>query len=213
MIRSAKDRDAHGRVLEDNRQPQCVGFLDRSHLRAHYLRLDARDQFARGERLDEIVVRSGLQPLDARLFAGTRRQQNHRYGLRPLVGTQALQQLEPVEPRHHDVGDDHVGAVRMRRRQRGCAIAHGFDRPSVAEQTGDVLPHVGVVVGHEHARDRAVDVRFRRPCRRSGGAGDGSHRNASCTYGVAPVAVGADPRGRADAVGWQMVAAGRQRSP
>ena len=132
-------------------------------LRAHHLRLDARDQLARGERLDEIVVRAGLQPLDARLFAGTRRQQDHRHRLRPLVGAQALQQLEPVELRHHDVGDDHVGTVRLRRRQRGGAVAHRFDRPSVAEQARDVLAHVGVVVGHEDARRSRGRRRLRRP--------------------------------------------------
>ena len=113
VLRPAKNRDTHRRVLEDTRQPAHVGFLDGSDLGAHHLRLDARDQFARGERLDQIVVRAGLQPLDAGFLPGARRHQDHRNRLCPLVGPQAAQQLEPVDLRHHDVGDDHVGTVRL----------------------------------------------------------------------------------------------------
>ncbi len=42
-------------------------------------RADASEQLAPGERLDEIVVGACVQALDARLFAGSRGQQDHRY--------------------------------------------------------------------------------------------------------------------------------------
>ena len=64
----------------------------------------ARHQFARAERLDEVVVGAVLQPLNARLFAGARRQQNDRQ-LRALrILAHCAQQAESVEVRHHHVG-------------------------------------------------------------------------------------------------------------
>ena len=69
--RMATPTGACAKILASRRA--CASSTERT-LRAQHLRLDARDQLARRERLDQIVVGAGLQPLDARLLAGARRQ-------------------------------------------------------------------------------------------------------------------------------------------
>ena len=87
------------------------------------LRLDARHQLARRERLDQVVVGAGVEPSTrasspARadsMMTGTSRS--------AVVGAHAAQQAEAVEPRHHHVGEDQVGRLargggqRLRRRR------------------------------------------------------------------------------------------------
>ena len=64
---------------------------------------DAREQLARSERLDQIVVGTRLQALDARFLAGARRQQDDRRVAQRRVRAQSAQQAEAVEARHHHV--------------------------------------------------------------------------------------------------------------
>ena len=82
------------------------------------LDVDARQQLARAERLDQVVVGSGIEPFDPRLLAGARREQDHRDVAGRGVGAQLAQEPEAVEPRHHDVGEDEVRPALARGRQR-----------------------------------------------------------------------------------------------
>ena len=66
-----------------------VSFRDGIHLGAEQLRLDARHQLARRERLHQVVVRAGAQPFDSRLFAGARRQHQDASVSRASVGAQS----------------------------------------------------------------------------------------------------------------------------
>ncbi|MFZ0049837.1 MAG: hypothetical protein WAL16_28680, partial [Streptosporangiaceae bacterium] len=64
-----------------------------------------------------------------------------------------LPRLKAVKPWHHHVADHQVGGIGADRIQgclpvgdRGDLVAGG------AQQPGQVLPHVGVVVGDQHPR-------------------------------------------------------------
>ncbi len=151
MCRTGQDGDAYGRVFEDTGEPQGVRFLDGSHLRAQHLRLDARDQLTAGERLYQIVVSAGLQPFDARLLAGTSGHEDHRHCAGTLVFPKCVQQLEPVETRHHDVRDHDVRARFTGTCEGGRAVPDRIDQPPLAKEPADVLAHVGIVVGYENA--------------------------------------------------------------
>ena len=63
----------------------------------------ARQQFARRERLGQIVVGAGFETAHARLFPGAGRQQQHRRFAQVRVAAQFAQQTEAVEPRHHHI--------------------------------------------------------------------------------------------------------------
>ena len=84
-------------------------------LAAHARHLDIGrypgQQLAGGERLDQIVVGAGVQPLDLGLLAGPRRQQDHRRAGQGCLAADRAQQVEPVQPRHHHIGQDQVRAL------------------------------------------------------------------------------------------------------
>ena len=98
------------------------------------------------------------------------------------------QQPEAVEPGHH-----HVGAGRGRaadaanRRERGGSVGDGLDVPALAQQAGQVVAHVGVVVGEHDPCARARARRSRAPCFSGRGEappfGRRVQRSASSTYG------------------------------
>ena len=112
---------------------------------------DTGQQFLGAERLDQIVVGPGLHALDPALLARAGRQHDDRQAAGARVGPQCSQQAEAVEPGHHHVGQDQVRRLLDGRRKGRLAIRHGLDPVMLREQAADVLPHVGVVVGHQHA--------------------------------------------------------------
>ena len=63
----------------------------------------ARHQFARAERLDQVIIGPGLQPLDARLFPGARGEQNDGKRSQHSILAHPRQQAKAVEPGHHHI--------------------------------------------------------------------------------------------------------------
>ena len=151
--------------------------------------LHARDQLARGERLDEVVVCTRLKPLDARLLSRARGQHDHRNVARRFGRAQSRDQAEAVEIRHHDVREDHVGTMVADGGEGDLAVDGRLDGPIPGEHARQVFAHVGVVVHHEDASRQRSAVRTRRGAelgRSSAAVTDGevafgSHRSASST--------------------------------
>ena len=148
----------------------------------------ARQQLAGGERLDQVVVGAGLEPLDARLLAGARRQQD-RPGRRAVAASARSARSSPKPSR--------LGIITSVRTRSGGAPARGSSagravarrprpcscRPSSRAQ---VVAHVGVVVGDQDARApsrAAAAAPVDRTAERVGVAA--SQRSASSTNGAA----------------------------
>jgi hypothetical protein len=113
---------------------------------------DARQQFARGKRLGEIVVGDGVDPFDPRFLAGASGEEQQRYIARNRIGAQCAQQTKPVEQRHHDVRQNEIGHPAPYRRQGRFAVGNGLDLDLVAligQQAANVVAHIGVVVGQQ----------------------------------------------------------------
>jgi hypothetical protein len=74
--------------------------------RAPQQRVDARDELLGREGLREVIVRprpEGLRLVGELALGG---EHDHRHG---TDGAHVLEDLKPVEPRHHKVEDQHVG--------------------------------------------------------------------------------------------------------
>ena len=151
------------------------------------VRSGAGEQFLRGERLDEVVVGSGGQALDRRLLPGPGRQQQHRDAGGPRIGAQCGEELHPAQTRHHHVAHDEIGRLGTDRRQRRGTVAHHLHGVARAQQAGQVLAHVGVVVGDQHpalrrgGRDRGaalLGVGTLQPAQRLGDERLGRRRHA-----------------------------------
>ena len=72
-VRCALQRgDADRRMREDTGQPHRLRFFQRSQFGANELRVDSRDQLARGERFHQVVIGAGVEPVNARLLARAR---------------------------------------------------------------------------------------------------------------------------------------------
>ena len=153
VVRSPQDRDGDRRLPEDLGKPLRVRLLAGPDLGAQDLRVDPRAQLTCGERLHEVIAGARLQAFDARLLAGTRRQQDHRDRGRGRICLQFLQQLEAVEPGHHHVGDDQRRRVTFHGLERRSSVRIGVDAPTIGQQAVHVLAHVHVVVGEDDAFD------------------------------------------------------------
>src|SRR3712207_5984663 len=72
------------------------------------LATDARDHLAGRERLDDVVVRPGEQPLDRGLLAGACGDEHDGHGAQCRVVAELAQEREPVEAGHHHVGQHEI---------------------------------------------------------------------------------------------------------
>jgi hypothetical protein len=82
---------------------------------------------------------------------------------RALSARSNARRPEAVEPRHHHIGEDEIRRRRLRAFQRGAPVARDLDDVELAENSRQVVAHVGVVVG-----DEQPGTSVRRHRRRSG---------------------------------------------
>ncbi len=105
-----------------------------------------------------------MQTLDGGFLPGACREEKHGHGSGAGVGAQCGHQFEPVQSRHHHVADDQVWQAGAHALESLPTVGDDVDVVAgPAEETGQVVAHVGVVVGDQHA------------CR---GASDGGRRGA-----------------------------------
>src|ERR1700761_9394204 len=91
------------------------------------MRLDAGNEFARAERLNEIVISVSAHSFYPGLFAGTRGQQNNGDGAELRIRTKFAQKPKSVEARHHDVRQHQIGLARSYGGEGGEPVSGGFD--------------------------------------------------------------------------------------
>ncbi len=109
---------------------------------------DASEQLLQRERLGQVVVGAGVQPLDAVAdgVAGGEQEDRHAVALAP----QAASDVQPVEARHHDVEHDRIGCATLDRRQRTVAVGgEGHLVAGQLEGALERLAHGAIVVCHE----------------------------------------------------------------
>ena len=109
--------------------------------------LDGLGQGGGGHRLDEVAQRPLLHGLDRGLGAGVAGHEDHRDVQVP--GADGPQELEAVEPRHVDVGQDGVEGAAGQDLQGRRPVSGRLHRP--AGVTQDLAPHLeqGALVIHE----------------------------------------------------------------
>ena len=83
-------------------------------------RAQSREQLLERERLRQIVVGPGVQPVDTVADRVSRRQQQDRDAI--SLATQAPRHVEPVVARHHDVEHDRVRRALCNRAEGGVAV-------------------------------------------------------------------------------------------
>jgi len=117
---------AHGRLTREIdfhfTEPQFRRRLALA-LHAPQQRPDARQQFLRAERLDQVVVRPRVQPGDAVLDLALGGEHEDGDGIREAAQLGA--DLEAVELRHHDIEQDEVGLFFEGQAQAGLAVGGG----------------------------------------------------------------------------------------
>ena len=105
-------------------------------------RAQAREQLLALERLDEVVVGAGVEPLDARLERVARGQHQDRDVL--AVRAQPLGDLDAVEPGQPEVEHQQVGQEGVVGVQRRDAVTGELDLVALDAQRA--LQHLGDVV-------------------------------------------------------------------
>ena len=122
---------------------------------------DADEKLAGGEGLDDVVVGAGADPLDAGLLTRAGGEEHDRQRSRALVGAQRAKEPEAVQDGHHHVAQDQVRELPADRLQRLGAVRDHRDLREWAQQSLEVAPHVGVVVGDEDLGGGRLVVRVR----------------------------------------------------
>ncbi len=156
-----------------------------------------RPQFGQGERLDEVVVRTGVEPVHAIAHGLTR---GHHQDRRVVARVpHAPCDLEPVEPGEADVEEDEVvGAFGELLERGGAVVGRGRGIAIDPKGTGDGVAHMTVVVDDEDggggARGRSVHgstvTSGASPYPRSGRSGAGAWAKSPDSYGVLRLLLG-----------------------
>ena len=117
-------------------------FRDRTSLVAPMpKRAHAREQFARGERLGEIIVGARVQALDAMVFLAKRGEDQHRR--RHAAGAQMLDDRDAVLLRQHAIEhDDVIAAIERRCFAEFAVIGHIDGVPIVLKRRLETVGHV-----------------------------------------------------------------------
>ena len=132
---------------------------------------DPGQQLRGRERLDQIVVRAGLQALDGGLLPGPGRQQQHRHVLDARFARSAPTSCSPSRPGIMTSLITRSDGLRPDRVQRGLPVRHRGDLVAAPQQPLQVLAHVGVVVGEQHPGRGTPPGRVTGPGTRIGGRG------------------------------------------
>ena len=136
-------------------------------------RCDDVDDLLDLERLEDVVVGALLHRLDRGL---DRAEAGHDHGqhAEPL-GLDLLEQLQPRQPRHLEIGDHQIVRTQAQLGERLLAVLDGVDREAFErEEVGEDLADHALVVDDEDARGvspvSAVDASRRCAIRRRLGA-------------------------------------------
>ncbi len=107
-----------------------------------------RDQLVEVERLDEVVVRAGLQSLHAVGHRVARGEHQHRYAV--AVMAQPPAHLESVDVGHQHVEHHHVGAAAAHRLERLATAGRELDLVALDHQgAAQRLAHRSLVVSNQ----------------------------------------------------------------
>ena len=112
-------------------------------------RTHPRAQLLDGERLDEVVVRAGVETLDPVVDRVTRGDDEDRDGVGAVAQRPA--DVEPADLGHQQVEHDRVGRGRRVLRERVGAVDRFADLVVHTERAGDRRANGRVVVDHEDA--------------------------------------------------------------
>ena len=115
-------------------------------------RADARQQLARGEGLDDVVVGARVEALDARLLAGARRQQHDRNARSAAIRAHRASRPKPSSCGIMTSLRIRSGVARRAAASASAPSATASTRVVRREQVAHVRAHVGVVVGEHDAR-------------------------------------------------------------
>ena len=107
-------------------------------------RLDARHEFARAERLGDVIVRAHLQAEHLVHLRGARGQDQDGHAARGVVGAQQAAHLQTRQPGEHDVENDERRPLPGRQVEADLAVAgldHGepFGFQVVADEVANIL--------------------------------------------------------------------------
>jgi len=113
---------------------------------------DAGQQFARGKRLDHVVVDAGLQPANAVVLFAARGQHDDRDVAGQRFAAPAAGQFQPAGTRQHPVQQDQVGDALADRglRLAGVASVRGFEI-ALAQGIGDHVADGWFVIDDQDA--------------------------------------------------------------
>ncbi len=111
---------------------------------------DARHQFARVERLAEVVVGAELQADDAIDVIAARGEHEDRGVVR---GAELAQHVEAADARQHHIQDQDLEIVRFEFRERIAAVVHALDLEVFGVQIfGEHLAQFAIVVDEQNSR-------------------------------------------------------------
>lgn len=124
---------------------------------------EAREELVEIERLQQVVVRSGVEPFDAVGDGSERRE--HEHGGRDVGGAQVPHDLRAVEAGEPAVEQDDVEALPEWAVPAGDAVALVSEVVRLAQHLDRHLGDLGVVFDVEHARSHGLGFGHRTPAR------------------------------------------------